>query len=44
MEDEGGATPQALPSDIFLQSLTNEVNKSDVYKMVGAQQHMYVIN
>ena len=27
-------------SDVFLQYVTGQVNKGDVYQMVGAQQHM----
>ena len=41
--DRNRAGPPAGPppaSDVFLQYVTGQVNKGDVYQMVGAQQHM----
>lgn len=48
MNEDGGTAPagavRPTASDVFLQHLTNEVNKQDVYEMIETQQHMYAFS
>lgn len=48
MNGDGGTAPAAAvrptAPEVFLQHLTNEVNKQDVYEMIETQQHMYAFS